>query len=279
LNIGILYSVVRMEEKMIFKELENRKVPCSRINERELVLDVDEKRNEYGLILDRSLNYFGSLLTLGVLNSRGTNTINSFETAQMCGNKLFTSAALAKNKVVQPKTMIAVSPDGAMSAIEKIGYPCVIKPFIGSWGRMVSKINDRDSAEALIEHKKNLGNFLHHSFYVQEYIEKSGRDIRSFVIGEETVAAIYRESEHWITNTARGGKAVNCPVTPALNEISLKAAKAVKGEVVAIDIFETPRGFLVNEINHVMEFRNSVSTTGVNIPKKIVEYALETVRN
>jgi [lysine-biosynthesis-protein LysW]--L-2-aminoadipate ligase len=159
--------------------------------------------------------------------------------------------------------------------MERLGYPCVVKPATGSWGRLLAKVNDREAAEAVLEHKQVLGSYHHSIFYIQEYIEKQGRDIRSFVVGDECIAAIYRNSGHWITNTARGGVASNCPVTPELGDISLAAAQAVGGGVVAVDLFETDDGLTVNEVNYTMEFKNSIDVTGVNIPAKVVEYALE----
>ena len=149
-----------------------------------------------------------------------------------------------------------------------------MKPVVGSWGRLLSKINDRQAAEAILEHKKTLGSYQHSIFYIQEYVEKHGRDIRSFVVGDECIAAIYRESKHWITNTARGAVASNCSVTSEIAEISLAAAQAVGGGVLAIDIFETDKGFLVNEVNYTMEFRNSIMPTSVNIPEKMVDYVI-----
>ena len=129
-------------------------------------------------------------------------------------------------------------------------------------------------AESLIEHKSSLG-VNHQVFYIQEYVDKPMRDIRAFVVGDETICAIYRDSEHWITNTARGGKSSNCPVTSELHDLCVRAAKAVGGGVVAIDVLEDPdRGLLVNEVNYTMEFRNSILPTGVNIPARMVDFAL-----
>ena len=160
-----------------------------------------------------------------------------------------------------------------------MGYPVVLKPAIGSWGRLLSKINDRESAEAILEHKQILGSYHHSIFYIQEYIDKPARDIRSFVVGDETIAAIYRYSDHWITNTARGGRATNCPVTPNIHALSAAAAKAVGGGVVAVDLLETRDGqLLVNEVNYTMEFRNSIDTTHVNIPDVVVDYIVKVGR-
>jgi [lysine-biosynthesis-protein LysW]--L-2-aminoadipate ligase len=179
--------------------------------------------------------------------------------------------------VPTPRTGVAFDTESVLKLCEAFGYPVVMKPVVGSWGRMVSKLSDRDAVEAILEHKEVLGGPAHKVFYVQEYVKKPGRDIRAFVVGNDVIAAIYRTSEHWITNTARGAVATNCPLDDELVELSLRAAEAVGGGVLAVDLLESERGLLVNEVNHTMEFRNSVSTTGVDIPAKVVRYAAEQV--
>jgi [lysine-biosynthesis-protein LysW]--L-2-aminoadipate ligase len=219
------------------------------------------------------------LYALRILNDWGIPTVNSYEVALICGNKLETTSALIRDKVPTPRCKIAFTPESALQAIEEMGYPMVLKPAIGSWGRLLSKVNDREAAEAILEHKQVLGNYQHSIFYIQEYIDKPARDIRSFVVGDETIAAIYRYGQHWITNTARGGRAENCPVTPEINELSLAAAKAVGGGVVAVDLLEAQDGrLLVNEVNYTMEFRNSIDTTGVNIPEVVADYVIKVGR-
>ena len=186
------------------------------------------------------------------------------------------AASLAERGVPQPEARVAFTPESALDAIEELGYPVVLKPAVGSWGRLLSKINDRDAAETVLEHKSILGSYHHSIFFVQKYVTKGGRDIRGFVVGDECVAAIYRTSAHWITNTARGGQATNCPVTPEIADLSLRAAEAVGGGVLAVDLFESADGLLVNEVNYTMEFRNSIDVTGVNIPERIVSYLAAT---
>jgi [lysine-biosynthesis-protein LysW]--L-2-aminoadipate ligase len=218
------------------------------------------------------------LYALSVLDAWGVPAVNRYEVAEICGNKLLTTMRLTRDGVPSPRTRVAFTPESALTAIEELGYPVVLKPLIGSWGRLISKVNDREAAEAVVEHKDVLGNYLHSIYYIQEYVQKPGRDIRAFVVGDQTIAAIYRASDHWITNTARGGQASNCPVTPELDALCVRAARAVGGGVVAIDLLEAPEGLLVNEVNYTMEFRNSIDTTGVNIPAKIVDYVLEVAR-
>jgi [lysine-biosynthesis-protein LysW]--L-2-aminoadipate ligase len=275
LTVGVLMSRVRVEEKLLLQHLEARGVTILRFDDREFTLDFDSPWRQCDVVLERCINHLRALYTLRILNDWGVPTVNTFEVANNCGDKILTSSALARAGVPMPRTIVAYDHESALAAIEEIGYPVVMKPAIGSWGRLLSRINDRDAAEAILEHKVTLGSFHHGAFYIQQYVEKPGRDIRSFVVGDETICAIYRDSPHWITNTARGGVATNCPVTPEIHELSIRAAKAVGGGVVAIDLLEGPDGLLVNEVNYTMEFRNSIDTTGVNIPERIVDYVIE----
>ncbi|MBT3464268.1 lysine biosynthesis protein LysX, partial [archaeon] len=240
-----------------------------------------EKDNFYetDAIIDRSISHTHSLYITKILQDRNILSINKYEVIKNCGDKVLTSLLLDKNNVPTTKVRVAFSEKSAMKAIETLGYPVVLKPGVGSWGRLISKVESKTSAESLLEHKAVLGTYHHSIFYIQEFIDKPGRDIRAFVIGDKTICAIYRKSEHWITNTARGGEASNCQVTPEMNEICLNAAKAVGGGIVAIDLFESENGLIVNEINHAMEYRNSIQTTGVNIPAKMIDYVEEQVRN
>src|SRR5512137_3050089 len=237
MKLGVLYTRVRVEEKWIFEALDQRGIPFDKIDDRQIGFNLAEpgKWQDYDVVLERSLSYKNGLYTTQVLNSWGIPTVNMAHVAATCGDKLATSAALTRAGVPQPRVWLAFTPEAALEIMESVGYPVVLKPVVGSWGRLLAKINDREAAEAVLEHKDILGSFQHSVFYIQEYIHKPGRDIRSFVIGDQTVCAIYRSSSHWITNTARGGKAEVCPVTPQINEISVRAAQAVGGGVVAID--------------------------------------------
>lgn len=274
MKIGILCSLIRKEEKLLFDEFRSRGIAFERIDDREIVLDLHARRWDYDVILERCINHSRALHTLKYFNDCGVRTVNTYEVANTCGDKLLTTLALIRAKVPTPPVLVAHTPESALQAIERLGYPAVLKPAVGSWGRLLSKVNDRDAAEAILEHKETLGSYHHSIFYIQKYVEKHGRDIRAFVVGDETICAIYRTSPHWITNTARGGVATNCPITPALNALCVRAARAVGGGVVAIDVFDTPEGLQVNEVNYTMEFRNSIDTTGVNIPAKVVDYVV-----
>ncbi len=280
MRIGVLASRIRVEEKLLLTELARRDVPHDLIDDRTLVLELGRRDfSAYDVVVERCINHSRALAALGILEDQGVLCVNSAHVANVCGNKLLTSQALFRDGVPSPRVKVAFTPESALAAIEELGYPVILKPAVGSWGRLLSKVNDREAAEAILEHKEILGTYHHSVFYIQEFIRKPRRDIRAFVVGGETVAAIYRTSEHWITNTARGGVATNCPVTPELADICGRAAAAVGGGIVAVDLLEdTERGLLVNEVNYTMEFRNSIAPTGVDIPGRIVDHLLAAAR-
>ena len=279
MKVGFLHSILRVEEKLLIDEFKTRSgVELEKIDDRERFFDLHRNNFGFDVVIERCINHSRAVHALKIFGDFGIPTVNTFEVAEVCGSKFLTTQALIKNRIPTPRCYMAFTPESALAAMDELGYPCVIKPNTGSWGRLISKVNDRDAAEAILEHKQILGSYHHSIFYIQEYVEKHGRDIRSFVVGDRCIAAVYRYSPHWITNTARGGKTENCPITDELHDVSVRAAKAVGGGVVAIDVFETPAGLSVNEVNYTMEFRNSISVTGVNIPAKVVDYVLEVGR-
>jgi [lysine-biosynthesis-protein LysW]--L-2-aminoadipate ligase len=277
-RIAMIVSRVRLEEKLLLAAFEKRGVRPDLVHDGGLVLDPltpDPAWLDYDLVLARGVSTSRTLYTLHVLESWGVPTLNSYDTVATCADKLHTTVALSRAQVPQPAVRLAFTPQAALLALEGLGYPAVLKPVVGSWGRLLAKVNDRQAAEAVLEHRYTLGGYRHQVSYAQAYVEKAaGRDIRAFVVGERSLCAIYRTSSHWITNTARGGVASNCPLTRELDELCQRAAKAVGGGALAIDLFETDEGLLVNEVNHSMEFRNSIQPTGVDIPGGIADYAL-----
>ncbi|UCH11143.1 MAG: lysine biosynthesis protein LysX [Fidelibacterota bacterium] len=274
---GILLSRVRTDEKLLLEAFKSRGYRVDVIDDRQIVFDLEGGPwQKYQGILERCINHSRALYALRIFNDWGVPTVNDYQVALVCGNKLETTSALVRHGLPVPRCRVAFTPESALEAIEALGYPVVLKPSVGSWGRLLSKVNDRDAAESILEHKKILGSYHHSIYYIQEYVDKPERDIRSFVVGDRTIAAIYRRAEHWITNTARGGRAENCPVTREINDLSLAAAEAVGGGIVAVDLLETRDGrLLVNEVNYTMEFRNSIDTTGVDIPGAIVDYFVD----
>ncbi|MBA2392980.1 MAG: lysine biosynthesis protein LysX [Ktedonobacteraceae bacterium] len=282
MRLAMLASRIRVEEKLLIEALRQRNVAFDIIDDGELLLDLaqmGEQWRQYDAVLCRSLSQARALAVTYVLEHWGIPVYNSAAVTALCNDKLLTTLALLQAHVPVPRTKLAFAANTAVQGIEEMGYPAVLKPITGSWGRLLARVNDRDAAEAVLEHRETLGSYQHHLHYIQKYISKPQRDIRAFVIGDRPLCAIYRTSEHWVTNTARGAITSNCPVTPEMGEICTRAAQAVGGGILAIDLLEDPeQGLLVNEINATMEFRNSIAPTGVDIPNEMLNYVLSNVR-
>jgi [lysine-biosynthesis-protein LysW]---L-2-aminoadipate ligase len=274
--IGILCSRIRIEEKALFEALRRRAVPFERLDEDRIQFPIGNPfPNAPDVVLDRSMHHGRSLYALTLLNAAGVPTVNRARVARICGDKILTTAALARAGLPVPRTVVAFTRDAALDAIEAMGYPVVLKPMVGSGGRLLAKINDRDAAEAVLEHKETLGSYQHGIFYIQEYVNKPERDIRAIVVGDETIGAIYRSSEHWITNTARNGKASPMEVTPEIDQLCRKAAAAVGGGFLSVDLLEHPDGLLVNELNYTPEFHGFMDATGIPVADHVIDYVAE----
>ena len=276
-RIGVVCSRVRVEEKMLFAALRERGVDYDRVDPRRLTFQLGGAGLEkYDAVLVRCLSHSRAYYLTRWLEGLGVPTVSPHRTVATCGDKLLTSAALQEAGLPIPRTAVAFTSEAALEVIERMGYPVVLKPLFGSWGRLLARVNDRDAAEAILEHKTTLGGYIHSVFYIQEYVDKPGRDIRALVVGDEVVYAIYRRSAHWITNTARGGEPLPCPLTPEIVALSLAAAEAVGGGIVAVDLLETADGrLLVNEVNHTPEFHGAMQATDADIAGKMVDYVLE----
>lgn len=287
-KVGVLCSRIRIEEKLIFEGLRKRGVDFEKFDVRRLYFSLNGERPREMPILDcevvliRCISHREAFYASKVLESLGVKTVNSSQVIRIAGDKAFTTVALLEHGVPTLPAVMALAPKAALKAIEKIGYPAVLKPVLGSWGRLLAKLDNPAMAESILEHRRFMGDTFSSVFYLQPYVEKPGRDIRVLVVGDGVVYAIYRYSSHWITNTAQGSRPEICPITPELEELALKAAKAVGGGILAVDIFEVPveagsslPGLLVNEVNHTPEFHGAMQVVEVDIAGKMVEYLLQ----
>ena len=277
LKLSILYDVIRWEEKALHQAALKRGMEIRMIDVKDMEMDSEVVgEDKYGdIILQRTVSYYRSLHSTAYLEFLGKKVVNSLKTSIITGNKFFTTLVLKKHGIPTPRTIVTVTERAALKAFDKLGGKAVLKPVIGSWGRLVALLENKIAAKAVIE-SRELMYPVYQIYYMQEFINRPPRDIRTFVIGDQVVAAIYRyqPEDDWRTNTSRGGRAVKCEITTELEEISLKAAKAVGGGVLGIDIMESENGYLVHEINNTTEFRNTVPVTGIDIPALIIEYLL-----
>jgi [lysine-biosynthesis-protein LysW]--L-2-aminoadipate ligase len=283
-RLGVLVSYLRPEEKAILAAARERGIDVAPLFDRELVLDLaaaDAAGSglDFDVVLDRCVAHSRSGYTLSALRRWGVPTLNSAEAVRLCDDKAENSLVLEAAGIPTPRTLVAFDVDSAIRACEIVGYPAVLKPVTGSWGRLLARVNGPDQARLILEQKKSLGSFHHAVFYIQEYIEKPDRDIRAYVVGDRVLAASYRTAKHWVTNAARGAESEPCPITPEIEDLALRSCAAVGARLAGVDLIETSKGLAVIEVNTGGEFKGLMSTTNVDIAGAIVEEAVQTAKN
>jgi len=275
--ITVLYDTIRWEEKALLEAGKKKNVDLEMLDCKKLSLDLDSKVKDYGTVLQRCVSYYRNLHSTAGLEGMGVNVINCLNTGIFAGNKLFTHMLLKKQGVSTPFATVSFSKEAALESLKKHGYPQIIKPTVGSWGRMVSKINDTDSAEGIIESREKMYP-IYQIHYLEEFVQRPPRDIRAIVVGDKVVAAIYRSSGNgsWKTNMALGGVAEECKVSNEMEDICIKAKNAVQGQIVGVDLMESKdKGLVVHEVNNTTEFKNTVRVCEVDIPSLMLDYAIE----
>lgn len=270
--LRILFTRLRLEEKLLLEAAKRENIPCELQNVTDVYYGGANFCSPEDVVLARCVSHNQNESVAMMLENQGVRVVNQSSVMTLCGNKLSTSVALDAGGIAQPEFRVAFTPEAAMAASEELGFPIVYKPVSGSWGRLLAKANDREAAEAVLEHKSMLG-AIHNIFYIQEYIEKGGFDVRAFVVDGEPICAINRVSSHWITNTARGGKASAFPLNEDVKSVLRSVGSCIGGEFLAVDLFNRKGEWLVNEVNDGGEFRNSIEPTGTDIPAAVVRAA------
>ena len=282
MKVSITFDRLRWEEKALLEAAEAEGVEASLVDSKGIITEVPGPRPDLGdAVLQRCISHYRSSMLTLALEGAGLKVINSYAVAETCSNKLATSIALANAGVPTPRTLLALTSEGAEEAAERLGYPLVLKPFTGSWGRMVTVVQDRAALESLIEYKEELANPQEqHMYYLQEYVKRPPRDIRAIVAGESIVACVHRVAPpgEWRTNVARGAVSKAFKPDAGLKEIVLKAAEAVGGGILGVDAMEPESGYLVHEVNNTVEFRGAQSAVDADIPAQLVRYVKESAR-
>lgn len=276
-DITILYDTIRWEEKALLEAGKKKGINIQMADCKKLALELDEEPESYGTIIQRCVSYYRNVHSTAALEGLGVKVINCLYTGVFAGNKLYTHMLLRKNNVPTPNASVAFSRDSALDLLDKIGYPRIIKPTVGSWGRMISKLNDKESADGIIESREKMYP-IYQIHYLEEFVKRPPRDIRAIMVGDEVVAAIYRNSGNgkWKTNMALGGMAEECKVNQEMEEICIKAKNAVQGQIVGVDLMESDeKGLVVHEVNNTTEFKNTVRVCNVDIPALMIDYALK----
>lgn len=280
-RICIIYDKLRFEEKKIYNDIQQKGFDATLIDGKSLIFDTESSKSDsrFGdIILQRVISYNRGLHLTYCLEQIGLPVVNSFSVSEICGNKLITSLILKKNNVPTPKTTFAFSTESARECMKKLGFPLVVKPIIGSWGRGVYQIKDQSMADMMLESRQENDNSFSRIYYFQELIDRPSRDIRCIVIGDQIVASVFRYSSEneWRTNVAVGGRTEMAPLTSELKEIVLKASNAVGGGILGVDLMEDKeRGYLVHEVNNTVEFRGASAACKSDIAGAMTDFLIK----
>ena len=282
-KVCIVFDRLRTEEKMLQKEASNLGHDAVMLDAKITQINTDSKREDFDfgdIVLERCVSYFRGLHFTASLEFMDMPVLNKFDVANVCGNKMFMTLLLKKNNIPTPKTYFSFSSESAAENLEKVGYPLVIKPVIGSWGRGVMPIKDKDTMEAVFEIRNITDSPHDRIYYLQELIKRPPRDIRVITIGDEPIAAMYRKSSGGFkTNIALGADPELCEITKEMGDMAAKASKAMGGGILGIDMMEdNERGLVVHEVNNTVEFKGLAKVAQRNIPKEMVEFALNYIR-
>jgi [lysine-biosynthesis-protein LysW]--L-2-aminoadipate ligase len=283
-EVSILCDKVRFEEKALYEKTQSIGIKSKIVDAKTLSIGTCSKATDLQLgdvILQRSVSYYRGLYLTACLEFLGFKVINRFEVGQVCGNKLTTSIRLAENKIPTPKTQFAFSAESGLETIKNTGFPVVLKPVVGSWGRGIYPLRDLETASMIIEMREEDDSPLSRIYYIQEMVDRPSRDIRCIVIGDQVLTAIYRYSSQseWRTNVALGGKVELAPITKEMEDLALRAAKAVGGGILGVDMMEDKnRGLVVHEVNNTVEFRGAASVSKADIPNQMIDYAVNIAR-
>ena len=282
-KVCIVFDRLRAEEKMLQKEAAELGHDALMLDAKITQVNTDSKKEDFDLgdvVLERCVSYFRGLHFTASLEFMDIPVLNKFEVANICGNKMFMTLLLKKNNIPTPKTYFSFSSESAAENLEKVGFPLVIKPVIGSWGRGVMPLKDKDTMEAVFEIRDITDSPHDRIYYLQELIQRPPRDIRVITVGDEPIAAMYRKSSGGFkTNIALGADPELCEITKEMEDMAAKASKAMGGGILGIDMMEDEqRGLVVHEVNNTVEFKGLARVAQRNIPKEMIEFALNYVR-
>lgn len=273
----VLASQVRLDERRLLEAFERRGAACEHADPRALWSLADDRTRRWHGVLNREIGQVRALYAARTLESLGVPVVNDGASIEVCGDKWRTSLALAAAGLPIPRTALGLTPQAALAALEHIGYPALIKPLTGSWGRLIVQIRDRSMAEEVLEYVKALPGPQSHLVYIQELIAKPGRDVRAIVLGGELLGAVYRIADGTRTNVARGARTQRCPESAEITKLAVAAAAATGTDIAAVDLIEDASGrLLVLEVNHRAEFSGFQEAMGerIDVAGRIASYLI-----
>ena len=230
-----------------------------------ILLRIDSKRARVGYPVMRFLDILG------------VRKPYSAETLIIAHNKFVTLERLAFSKVDVPETYLTGSKTVAKEIIKKGKLPMMLKLLSGYGGQGVMVMESKEAAESTIEIMKT----LQQEILIEKFMENPGEDIRGILAGDEIIASYKRVAAMGDVraNIAAGGKGKPFKLTPEMEEVCFRAAKAVGARICAVDMIETRGKPSVLEVNINPGLEGIEKATGINVAQRIIEFVKREVRS
>lgn len=249
-------------------------------------IDVRKRSLPYGALeadaaVVRPVSMYRAAYSAGAYESSGAFTVNTAEAIILSGDKALTYARLAARHIPVPPTFYAATPEAALEAAKETGYPVVVKPAVGSWGRLVARAATPGKLEQVARLRQHLPCSPQKAMLIQPLLETNASDIRCIVVAGEPLGCMRRTAQRpgeWRSNVALGARVEPLKPSREIEELAARAADAVNGYFVSIDIFETREGYLVNEVNGVPEFKGFIRATGIDPAQALSTQLYNTLR-
>ena len=123
---------------------------------------------------------------------------------------------------------------------------------------------------------------------IQEYLKNTtshkmtrSEDIRVFCVGEEIIGGMKRvaSEREWRTNFAQGAVCESFELEHEEEELIHKIVKRIGIEVAGIDLYPTPQGMYVLEVNACPGWKAFQEVhPKINVAKKIIDYLITKIR-
>lgn len=211
---------------------------------------------------------------LARLEAAGLVVLNPPKSLEAAVDKYLASAKLAAAGLPTPRTVVCQRADQAMQAWHGLGGDVVLKPLFGSEGRGLARLQD----EALAWRAAKLLESQGAIFYLQQFVAHDGSDLRLLVIGQQVLGMRRRNPEDWRTNVSRGATTEPIEITAEMADLAVRSAAAIGAPLAGVDVLCDAAGqYYVIEVNAVPGWKALSSTCGVDVARRVVEYAAQCV--
>jgi len=202
---------------------------------------------------------------------------NSADTISLFGQKVQTDAWLKTHGFPAIPSILAYSEATALQAAEILGFPLVVKPSIGGFGKLVQVIRDEEELRNVCEYILGFAPASHKCFYLQQYVDIAF-DIRAVLIGDNCVASYKRmlpdnADRMGPRNVAQGAIGAAHTLEPLQVSMLERLARTAESDFLGVDMLISSDGQeYLCDINPVCRFQEAARVTGVDIANLLLDH-------